>query len=266
MKVVGLIVGIVVLFMLRHLIGAVSVNFFTAVDHILEIHRSLSPVLMWGILGLFMGAIAGSLVMWQKYKLAMKWNFISIGVFVLFILVLAALSSPLGTKKGVASLQDHTAASMVQVTATSALPDYKQYHYKAENLIDKDLNTAWMYLPGKIGGESVRYIFEQDKMAGLTDLKLTGLQLRNGYSKSMAKWKSFNRIRGFTVYVNSTQVYSGAAVDKYNTEEDIVFNQSPVNPGDTVTVYIHSVYRGNNRKADITAVTEMVPLISFQKN
>lgn len=263
-KKVWLIIGVLVILIMQKLIGAFSVNFFTVIDRLLEIHPAIPPFLMWGILGLFVGAIVGSLVIWAKYKLAFKWNLLSIGALIFLLLVLFIISAPLSTVQ--AHMEDHTASAMVKVSATNSLPDYKQYHYSADNLIDKDGNTAWMYMQDKINLESVHYVFTKPDLIEYTNPQVTGLQLKNGYSKNKDKWKSYNRLKDFTVYHNNKLVYSGTAADQYNIVEDIVFTQQvPVNPGDTISVRINSVYRGNNRKADITAISEMVPLVSYQR-
>ena len=261
---VWLIIGVAILLIIQKPIGALSVNFFTVTDHLLAVHTAIPPFLMWGILGLFLGAIVGSLVIWAKYKLAFKWNLLSIGAFLFLLLILFVLSAPLSTAKG--RIEDHTASAMVKVSATNSLPDYKHYHYSADNLIDQDGSTAWMYAQHKTTEESVRYVFRKPDSVEFTNPQVTGLQLKNGYSKNKDKWKSYNRLKGFTVYHNNKLVYTGTAADKYNIVEDIVFTQQvPVNEGDTISVRINSVYRGNNRKADITAITEMVPLVSYQR-
>lgn len=261
---VWLIIGGLVVLIMQKPIGALSVNFFTVVDRLLAIHQAIPPFIMWGILGVFVGAIAGSLVIWAKYKLAFKWNLLSIGAFLFLLLILFILSAPLSTAQ--AHIEDHTARAMVKVSAANSLPDYKQYHYSADNLIDQDGSTAWMYIQDKTNLESVRYVFTKPDLIEFTNPQVTGLQVKNGYSKNKEKWKSYNRLKDFTVYHNHKLVYTGTAADKYNIVEDIVFNeQIAVNEGDTITVRINSVYRGNNRKADITAITEMVPLVSYQR-
>lgn len=263
-KKVWWIIGVLVLLIMQKLIGAFSVNFFTAIDNILEIHPAVPPVLMWAIYGLFVGAIAGSLVIWAKYKLAFKWNFLAIGVFIVVTYLLFILSSPLSTAQGHQSV--NKPAAMIKVSAAHSLPDYKQYNYKAENLIDQDGNTAWMYMRDKSNPETVWYVFTKPDLVEFTNPEVTGLQLKNGYSKNHDKWRSYNRLKDFTVYHNRKLVYSGTAADKYNIVEDIVFNQQiPVNEGDTISVFINSVYRGSNKKADITAISEMVPLVNYQK-
>lgn len=261
-----LIIGFVILIMANKPIGAFCVNFFTVIDHVLQIHPGISPFFMWGVSGLLFGAIAGSLVMFKKYRLAIKWNLVPVGFFVLVFGALFAFSSPFGTKASRAVLEDDTAGALIEIRATSSIPDYNQYNYKPENLIDNDKGTAWMYIRNREQVESVGYIFNSKKINELNEVQIRGLRIKNGYSKNREKWGNFNRIKDFTVYHNSKPVYSGTAADKFNTDEDIVFGQQiPVSLGDTIRVDINTIYRGNNRKADITAVTEMVPLVSFKK-
>lgn len=261
-----LIIGFVVLILVHKPIGALCVNFFTIIDHILEIHPGISPFFMWGILGLLFGAIAGSLVMFKKYRLAFKWNLISIGFFLLVFGTLFAFSSPFGTKAGRAILEDDTAGGLIEIRATSSIPDYNQYNYRPENLIDNDKGTAWMYVRNRDRVESVGYLFNSKKITELKEVEIRGLRIRNGYSKNREKWGNFNRVKDFTVYHNGKPVYSGTAADKFNIDEDIVFGQQiPVNLGDTIRVDMNTIYRGNNKKTDITAVTEMIPLVSIKK-
>lgn len=261
------IIGVIlllVLLILRNFIGAMSINLLTLTDHLLNINSSVSPILMWGIFGMFLGAIAGSLAIWKKYKLAFKWNYISIGLLSLFLIVLIAVRSPMGVATVPGVFETAEATDFVEVNSYWALPAYKTYTYDAANLVDDDNSTAWMFLHDDQREESVSYLFPNDKMSKIRHVKVSGIRLMNGFNKSHAKWNGFNRVREFIVYHNGTRVFEGMAADQYNSDETIDFKPIEINAGDTIKVNIHSVYRVK-KDMGFTAVSKMVPMVTYKR-
>lgn len=248
--------------LIHNLVGAFSINFFTTLDNTLKISEQISPIVMWGILGLLIGAVVGSLVIWKKYNLEFKWNFISIGVLTLFVFTLVATSSPLGRAVSAGVEQSAEATNLVEVSSDFSLPAYQNFTYDAANLLDPLSSTSWMFLHQDGRGESVNYVFTSEKVGETKNLKVNGIRVMNGFNKSHAKWNTFNRIKDFTVYHNGSTIYEGMAADLYNDNQTLKFNPVDIKVGDTIRLRVNSVYR-INKKMDITAVSSMVPMILY---
>jgi len=260
------IIGVLILLvflLLRNYIGALSINILTVIDHFLNLNARLSPILMWGAMGILLGAIAGSLTVWKKYKLAFKWNFISIGLLGIFVIILIAMSSPMGTVVVPGVFETKEATDLIEVSSGQSLSAYKTYTYDAANLIDDDNSTAWMFLHEDLREESVSYLFTDEKMRKAKHVKVNGIRLMNGFNKSHAKWNSFNRVREFIVYHNGKQVFEGMAGDYYNSDETIDFKPVEISAGDTIRVNIHSVYRVR-KDMGFTAVSKMIPMVTYK--
>jgi len=252
-----------VLLILQKTVGAFSINFFTIIDHLLNINDHVAPIFMWGVLGIFTGTIIGSLVVWKKYRLAFKWNYISFGALGLFILLLLMISSPMGIVSGLVYQQRDEAANLTEVSSESGLAAYKEYTYDAANLLDSVPGTAWIFVHEDQLGESVNFIFGGEKMLKVGSLNVNGIRIMNGFNKSHSKWNSFNRIRGFTVYKNGTKVYDGVAADLFNTDETIDFEPVEAKAGDTIKIHVNSIYR-IKKTLDIAAVSKMVPMVTYR--
>ena len=59
-------------YVLRGVLGQVSALFLVPVDRLLFISHSISPVVMWALLGLLIGAVYGSFIAIKKYRLDLK--------------------------------------------------------------------------------------------------------------------------------------------------------------------------------------------------
>ena len=260
------IIGIIILLvflLLRDYIGALSINILTIIDHLLNLNARLSPILMWGIMGILLGAVAGSLTVWKKYKLAFKWNFISIGMLGLCLIVSISMSTPIGTAVVPGVFETKEATDLIEVSSDWSLPAYKTFTYDAANLADDDHSTAWMFFHDDQREESVSYLFPDNKMRKVRHVKVSGIRLMNGFNKSHAKWNSFNRVREFIVYQNGARVFEGIAADQYNSDETIDFKPVEITAGDTIRVNIHSVYRVK-KDMGFTAVSKMIPMVTYK--
>lgn len=91
--IVALIFGLVFISAGYQVVSAGAINFFVWGDHILG--NSARPVIPWALVGLFAGAMTGSLVMWRKYRIHFKWCLLTIIPFFSVLTILHVLSSPL---------------------------------------------------------------------------------------------------------------------------------------------------------------------------
>ena len=93
----------------------------------------------------------------------------------------------------------YCAAGISQLRSTTQLDSTKSISYKPENAHDFDLRTAW--IEGKPGygiGEEISIGFEL-----LSNLKVTHIDVYNGYCKSRKVWKDNSRVKTFTLYANN---------------------------------------------------------------
>jgi hypothetical protein len=79
----------------NQVVSAGGLNFFVWGDHILGTGSGNPPILMWGITGLFFGAMAGSVVIWRKYHIKFRWCLATIIPFLSLLFLLQAISDPL---------------------------------------------------------------------------------------------------------------------------------------------------------------------------
>ncbi|CAG5002166.1 hypothetical protein DYBT9275_02825 [Dyadobacter sp. CECT 9275] len=88
----GALVIVVLIYILREFLGGLSAFFFVPVDRLLFVTDSISPVIMWMLLGMFIGVVYGSFVAIKKYKLEWKLLFYPIGGLILLINIILLLS------------------------------------------------------------------------------------------------------------------------------------------------------------------------------
>jgi hypothetical protein len=77
------------------ILAAAGLNFFVWGDHVLGAGRGNPPILLWALAGLFLGAVAGSLVMWRKYHIKFQWCLGTLIPFLSVLVFLQVLSDPL---------------------------------------------------------------------------------------------------------------------------------------------------------------------------
>ncbi len=65
----------------RKSLGRHSAEIFILLDNLVKVTQSLSPIIGWGLLGLFVGAIYGSFVAWKKKKLNFFINLLLRSIF-----------------------------------------------------------------------------------------------------------------------------------------------------------------------------------------
>ncbi len=98
-KWVLVVVAAVVIFFLRTMISAACIDLFLMIDNSLEFSNHLSPVLMWIILGLFVGLVFGTITAWKKYRIDFKLNYIFFAALLLFLTLASFINRP-ATPKG----------------------------------------------------------------------------------------------------------------------------------------------------------------------
>lgn len=86
------------IFFYRIILSALSINLLLLIDNALEFTKSLNPIVMWVILGLFVGLVYGAFTAWRKYKLDFKLNFIFVGLLLLFITLISFINQPVKPK------------------------------------------------------------------------------------------------------------------------------------------------------------------------
>lgn len=85
----------ILVYLFREILGMMSVRFVVFTDRLLNMSDSFSPVLMWALLGLLLGAIYGSLVATRRFKLDGKINQALIGTICLILVVTGLVNRPL---------------------------------------------------------------------------------------------------------------------------------------------------------------------------
>jgi hypothetical protein len=111
----------------HQIVAAGSLNFFVWGDHLLGADRGNPPVLMWALLGLGIGAVTGSLVVWRKYHVQFRWCLATLVPLLLILILLQGWRDPLGAiePRAVAVAVDSTRINAVD--PGPATPRRKKY-------------------------------------------------------------------------------------------------------------------------------------------
>ena len=260
------IVIIVVIVFLRKWISKLCVNFFIRVDNMLNADELISPIIMWGIFGLLMGATIGALVVTKKYRLKTIWRVPAFAILLAFMIMLLSLRKPLSDNISLTRYTYVSGANFVDVIASRTIPNYKNYNYGAQNLIDVNNKTSWMYVNANGKSETVNMIFSKEKNDHMESIELAAFHVVNGFVKDRTKWSNYNRVRDYTIYRNNEAIVSGTLLDEFKTNQQILFSNLNINKGDTIKFKINSVYLGRRKNINITALTELYPFINYNKS
>jgi hypothetical protein len=264
-KAAGWIVFIIIaLLIINRPLGYVAVSLFLFLENALMFSKAIPPALMWAILGVFAGLVCGSWVARKKYHLNMKITWVSLAILAMFIQVAVSVNKPVKAEAEVQTRESTLATSLVSVISSEPLPAYLTYSYTADNLLDSLDDTAWMFR-SSADTNYVSFIFDKEGADELPRLTLTGFKIKNGYNKTLFKWNSFNRIKGVAVLHNSSLVGELTASDLYDQEEVLSIDPVVLQKGDTIRLNIKSVYTGKKNTLNSTAVTRLVPIISYTK-
>lgn len=102
-------------------------NIFVYTDNLLKFTFA-NPLVMWGILGLFIGSIFGVIVAVKKYKLPKKLIFYPISITILLIVILSFINKPTELSGSFAPFLDTNPAPESNTnTTTNDMPSYYLY-------------------------------------------------------------------------------------------------------------------------------------------
>ena len=146
----------------------------------------------------------------------------------------------------------YCAAYPKTISATSSLDGSDIINYQPENLHDFDLQTAWVEGMDEHGvGEEITIEFELPP-----NLKLTHVEIYNGYLKSEETWKNNSRVKMLSFYANDDFVGFMELADSQLMQR---FDIGEVGSDDSgnllLTFHILEVYEGD--KYMDTAISEI---------
>lgn len=242
-------------------LGAFSYNLFVLGDHLLKFSEAIPPFIVWGIAGLFIGAIVGSFVVSKKYKLPLKWNLPAIGGLVLFSIVIYFNYGLLTDNNGRRLHLGGDGSKFADISASQSIPDYDGHHYGPENLLKTDA-SAWMYIEKEGQPESISFVFNAAKMTGVSNIQLTGIRLNPGYAKNYDIWKNSNKPKDYIVYKNSEELVKGQLDERFG-DQKIKTDKVKIQAGDTIRIAITSTYKPLKKKVNIIAITELYPVTNY---
>lgn len=161
----------------------IAINTFLFFDNILNVSQSISPFILWGILGLLVGTVYGTFVAWKKYTLDFKLNLIPIIFLFQILFLLYIYNQPLknGISTGIPnpeSTAENTQIPIDTIVATKPpSSDAKQNSTSSPNKANNPNNskkpvpivTEFKTYTGSIGKLSVIY-----KIKRLSDGTLDG--------------------------------------------------------------------------------------------
>jgi hypothetical protein len=112
---VALIFVIVFVLAAYQVVAAAGLDFFVWGDHILG--DSNYPIVMWALAGLLLGAACGSLVIWRKYHIPLKWCIATVAPVLLTLFLLQVCHGPLS------SIAPRPLAETLVDSAKTIIPD-----------------------------------------------------------------------------------------------------------------------------------------------
>jgi len=139
----------------------------------------------------------------------------------------------------------YCAGGVYDITATSTLNSEKDDAYKPLNIHDFDLRTAWVEGDKEYGiGEKINFIFKMN-----SGLKVTDLEIYNGYCKSEKLWKDNSRVKTFGMYINGILTYKLSLNDTYKCQSFKIGSYNCNKEQDLIlTLEILEIYPGDKYK------------------
>ena len=139
-----------------------------------------------------------------------------------------------------------------RITSTSQLDSTRTIHYVPKNVHDFDLRTAWVEGLEDYGiGEEIEIEFKLS-----ANLKVTHIEIFNGYSKSEKAWKENSRVKVFSLHVNESLLGYLNLEDTYKGQRfELGSLGGDENEELVLTLRIIEVYKGD-RYMD-TAISEI---------
>lgn len=137
------------------------------------------------------------------------------------------------------------------IVASSALKSQGSKNYKASNIYDGDLGTAWVEgVKGHGIGQWIEFKNVSARMEG-DWCGVGAISILNGYVKSDKAWRENGRIKRLKVYCNGKPKY---ILELQNSRSSQTFNVD-ISKGATIRFEILDVYPGT--KYQDTAITEI---------
>lgn len=132
----AVIVLALVIYFNRRMVGRYSFGTFAYIDRLVHLTDTVPPFIAWGMIGLLVGAVYGSIVAWRKYKLHYTVNLIPLGIFivVIFVLVMVKPSAPQITHIPVPAAEVRTDSSII----LSSLKKYIVNRWKVTDIIGRN--------------------------------------------------------------------------------------------------------------------------------
>jgi hypothetical protein len=260
---------IVLLFVLAYVfrapLGMYSTRAFLITDNLLQLGSSLSPVVSWGLLGILIGSIYGSVVAWKKYKVNATVNLIPIGVFIIVLAILYLVNKPLESAafEAVRNTQTTYAYDLVTAEVYNA-PQDNNAMYKPSFLLDSSDKTAWITDVAKSNAE-VRFSFNGLKDYRNKEVQCVGFVIKNGYRKSPQLWDNFARAKSIAIRHNGRFITAAIVNDKNSDSEEIKIAPVAISSFDNISVAVNTIYEGEKYRTRV-AVTELVPIIEYEDN
>ena len=104
------------------------------------------------------------------------------------------------------------------ITSSSELSGQGNSTYKADNIDDYNLKSAWIEGQKDYGiGEWVEYRFDNTDFSN-SDLEINGLFLFNGYRKSLKSWEENSRIKKLKITINGEDFIELELQDTYKIQ------------------------------------------------
>jgi hypothetical protein len=146
----------------------------------------------------------------------------------------------------------YCAAGPSKITSTSQLNSSKTNNYKPENIHDFDLRTAWVEGKSNYGvGEEIIIEFKL-----FPNLKVTHIDIFNGYSKNEKTWKENSRVKVFSLFVNNALLGHLNLEDTYKKQRFDIGSLGGDKDGKLIlTLQIIEIYKGE--KYMDTAISEI---------
>jgi hypothetical protein len=264
-RIIYWIILLIIIYVFRVQLGILSINSFLFLDNLLQLSADFPPILMWFVLGAFIGLVYGGFVAWKKYRLDFKLTLVPVVLLVLFVFLMMSINQPVSSQQAMSPVNTGMAHRFVTVSASSHMPDYKNNSYGANNLVDMNDNTSWVENGNFAGtGDRIEFNFYETGMQQVRDVRCVGFRMKNGFCKSSKLWNEYNRVRMFYVYHKDNLVETLTAGDQYNQWENITIKPLEVEAGDVISIRIGTVYPGR-RKSARTAISELVPVVEYRE-
>ena len=259
--ILGLGLALVLLGLLYFGLGYLASNLFLSLDTS-AYGRGAGGWAGYALLGLGLGAAAGAVAAWHRFRLN-KLVLVVAGLVAATSLAFVLVGNTAHFAPPPASVTYYETAdnqgqcpACATITASSTRPDAVPDRYAAANLLDKDPATAWISATPR---PMLRLLLTLP-----ADQRLIGLRLRNGYAKSRGTYASFGRVRIGRVRLNGAPEASYALPDAPDQDLFIPLALPTGTISATLTFQVSEAYAGENHPEEV-ALSALVPVIELVK-